>query len=116
MLGAGITPRFVNCQFGASKVNYKVTLRKNTYIKYFHLLYLLLKKSFQNVVVKIDSLGAVSVPLPKIVMQLLNFTILRHFVVKLLLEGIFLAVARFRGLLLLSVRCLILTSLVVKFY
>lgn len=76
MLRSGISPGFINRKSGPSEVYHEVTLRKDTYVKYFHFLYLFLEKAFEDVVVKIDSLGTVSVPLPEIVMQLLNFTIL----------------------------------------
>jgi hypothetical protein len=111
-----ISPRFVDCQTGSCKIYHEVTLWKNTYVKYFHFFYLFLEKSFQDVVVKIDSLGTVSVPLPQIVMKLLNFTILRNFIVKLLLEGVLLARASFAVFLLLPIRRRLLSCFVVESY
>lgn len=90
----------------ACEIDDKVTPGKNTNIEYFHFLHLLLKKAFEYVVVKIDGLGAVSVPFPEIVMKFLNFSILRNTIMELLLQGVFLALAGLAVLFLLVWRLL----------
>lgn len=88
-----VPPRLVNHNASSREINIEISLREYADVEDLHFFDLLLQVAFEDVIVEIDRLCAISIPFPQIVVQDLYISVLGYSVMKLLLEGVFLLLA-----------------------